>query len=814
MRTSGCKVVTLDFVGPDGSLGKARRHRRSAFAGGRSRVVTIERARNLFGILALSLWPAVVSGGESRTTELAWHVASLPMISPLGWAGVAVGVAGAGIALWQWVLRQEMERRVEKGPGTPTMNVGSGGAAALTRGETQLRKVNAEERYRSFVKHSTEGIYCIDAAEPVPIELPPAEQSRRFLERAVLVDCNDVFARMYGYASAADMIGKPVRELLIADDPVNVSMISRFITNGYRIVDAESRERDVGGNQVYFSNSMTGIVDNGAVLRVWGTQRDMSERRRMTMELEESRARYRAITEQLPGLVYVYTLTDAGVGTTDFIAPGPSRLAEALEGVEWGSDWTGFFARIPPEDVEEFNRRGARAVKERTDFAVEFRLRHKDGTLRWMRAISKVEPIEGGQRWYGFISDIHDEKAATHALLESERRLAAMIENSPSVAIQGFDGEGRVVFWNKAAERMYGWTEQEARGRSMGDLIFTKQEFEHFKTVIEGLKHGGPPHGPSEWMVRSRDGTERWAYSTVFALPVSGSKPLYVCMDVDVTERRALEEQLRQGQKMESLGLLAGGIAHDFNNVLAAIRGNAELALGRYIVDNEVKQSLVAIDQAVVRGAELTRQLLAYAGKGKRVVESVDLAQLVREMSELVRVTVGRSAMLRLELRPDLPVIQADPTQVRQVIMNLLTNAAEASSAGSEITVRTSRAAAYDDEALDDVMLLRPSADAPDGFVVLEVADKGSGMNAEALLRVFEPFYTTKSGTRPGQDATRGLGLSVTMGIVKGHGGGIRVWSRPGVGTRFRIFFPVSGAGGWSGVSGVGQEDMARAATK
>lgn len=767
------------------------------------------------GLVMATASPAVGWGGGFGTFTT--DIAGLALISPLGWAGLVVGAAGAGVALWQWVLRREAEKRhAERAPAARVVvtakDIAGGRGAGVARVDLGSKTVNAEERYRAFVKHSTEGIFCIDAAEPVPIELSVEEQARRFFSTATVAECNDVFARMYGYASAADVIGKPVRELLVADDPINVSMMGRFIANGYKIVDAESRERDIGGNEVFFSNSMSGIVESGALIRVWGTQRSATERRRMMLELEDSRARYRAITEQLPGLVYVYTQPDNGPGTTDFIAPGPDRLAEALKGVEWGSDWKGLIALMSPEDVEEFNRRGAKAVQERSDFAVEFRLRHKDGTLRWMRAIAKVQAIEDGLRWYGLISDIHDEKSATVALLESERRLAAMIENSPNVAIQGFDGEGRVVFWNKAAERMYGWTEHDARGRSIGDLIFTKEEFQHFMEVIEGLKHGGPPHGPSEWLVKSRDGTERWAYSTVFALPMGGAKPLYVCMDVDVTERRALEEQVRQGQKLESLGMLAGGIAHDFNNVLAAIRGNAGLAMGLHIGDDEVKQSLVAIDQAAVRGAELTRQLLAYAGKGKRVVEAVDLAQVVREMSELARVTVGRTAMLRLELRPELPVIQADATQVRQVIMNLLTNAAEASSPGSEIVVRTSRARSSNDGALDDVMVLSPSGEAPDGYVVLEVMDQGSGMSQETLSRVFEPFFTTKGETRPGAGSARGLGLSVTMGIVRGHGGAIRVWSRPGVGTRFRIFFPVAAAGG--GQSGAGQEELARLGLK
>lgn len=246
-------------------------------------------------------------------------------------------------------------------------------------------------------------------------------------------------------------------------------------------------------------------------------------------------------------------------------------------------------------------------------------------------------------------------------------------------------------------------------------------------------------------------------------------------------ERQQLESQMQQAQKLESLGVLAGGIAHDFNNLLVGILGNASLALLDLPTDSPVRHSVAEIEQAAQRAAELTRQLLAYAGKGRFVVEPVDCSQVVREMTALLRTAVSKNAQVSLALSDDLPPVEADVTQLRQVVMNLITNASDAlPDQGGMIYLHTGRQM-VDAEYLSSCV---PGSDAAPGeFVYIEVRDDGRGMDDITRAKIFDPFFTTKF-------TGRGLGLAATLGIVRGHRGAIRVYSEPSKGTAIKLLFP------------------------
>ncbi|MEW6775137.1 MAG: CHASE domain-containing protein [Bdellovibrionota bacterium] len=247
--------------------------------------------------------------------------------------------------------------------------------------------------------------------------------------------------------------------------------------------------------------------------------------------------------------------------------------------------------------------------------------------------------------------------------------------------------------------------------------------------------------------------------------------------------RLALERKMVDSQKLESLGILAGGIAHDFNNLLMGVLANASLALLEAPPSSPLRESLRQIETAARRASDLTRQLLAYSGKGRFVVERISLNQVIEEMADLVRITVSKNAALRQELAPNLPPIEADTTQIRQVIMNLLLNASEAlGGKGGTISLVTSSVEATRE-------YLEESFSAPGlpagRYVSLEVSDTGAGMDAETRSRIFDPFFTTKS-------TGRGLGLSAVLGIIRGHKGALKVYSEPGQGTTFRILLPAA----------------------
>jgi PAS domain S-box-containing protein len=265
----------------------------------------------------------------------------------------------------------------------------------------------------------------------------------------------------------------------------------------------------------------------------------------------------------------------------------------------------------------------------------------------------------------------------------------------------------------------------------------------------------------------------------------------------DVTERRRLEAErlerrLQQYQKLESLGILAGGIAHDFNNLLVGILGNASLALLDIAAGSPARRSVEWIEQSAERAAELTRQLLAYSGKGRFVVEPIDLSSVVGEMASLLEVSISKKATLQLDLRPGLPRVEADVAQIRQVVMNLITNASDAlADRTGRIMVSTGLVEA-DREYLDGSFI---HDDIEEGrYVSIEVGDTGVGMTPETQSRMFDPFFTTK-------EQGHGLGLAAALGIVRGHRGAIRVYSEPGKGTTVKLLLPASDRTGQTDVS-------------
>ena len=258
----------------------------------------------------------------------------------------------------------------------------------------------------------------------------------------------------------------------------------------------------------------------------------------------------------------------------------------------------------------------------------------------------------------------------------------------------------------------------------------------------------------------------------------------------DLTERRRFEEERRDvsqrmqhAQKLESLGILAGGIAHDFNNLLAGIMGNSSLALLELPESSPVRPLLDRIEATARVASDLTRQMLAYSGRGRFVIEPLDLSALVEEMVRLLDVTLSDRAVVRYEFAPGLPLIEADASQVRQVVMNLVTNASDAVQGTSgSITVRTGLQRV--DRSYTEGYWFNDGF-APGEYVYIEVSDTGAGMSPATQARLFDPFFTTKA-------TGRGLGMAAVLGIVRGHNGAIKVYSEPGKGTTMKALFPVA----------------------
>ncbi len=281
--------------------------------------------------------------------------------------------------------------------------------------------------------------------------------------------------------------------------------------------------------------------------------------------------------------------------------------------------------------------------------------------------------------------------------------------------------------------------------------------------------------------VRRADGRMAWGVFTTTPLsdPESGEMTGAVVSFLDVTERKHLEEQLRQSQKMEAVGRLAGGIAHDFNNLLTAIVGYSQLLLGRLEARNPMQEELEEIRKAGERAASLTRQLLAFSRKELLQPQVLDLNALVANIDKMLRRLIGEHIELVTMFGPQLERIEADPAQLEQVVLNLVVNARDAMPQGGRIVIETKNMD------LDEAYAHQRIGVSPGRYVMLAVSDEGCGMDAETLKHIFEPFYTTKHATEG-----TGLGLSTVYGVVKQNRGNIWVYSEVGRGTTFKVYLP------------------------
>ncbi|MDA2938658.1 PAS domain S-box protein, partial [Acidobacteria bacterium AH-259-A15] len=405
---------------------------------------------------------------------------------------------------------------------------------------------------------------------------------------------------------------------------------------------------------------------------------------------------------------------------------------------------------------------------------------HKKGHLLWVVVSIRAD---GEGNVFGSLHDITELRQTTVSKDYIDNILKSMIDT-----LIVMSPDGKIETLNRATVQLLGYKEEELMGKPVA-TIFEEEEVTYFKDIMVNKLI-------EEGSIRDYDMT----YKTKSGekIPVSLSASLLkdkngdlisiICTAKDITERKRAEEerrklqrQIQQSQKLESLGVLAGGIAHDFNNLLMGILGNADIALTELSPVSPARHGMKEIKTASKRAADLCRQLLAYAGKGQFVMEPIELHQVVEEMGHLLKISISKKAVLKYNFADSIPAIKADATEIGQVIMNLIFNASEAIGNKSGVITISVGAMQCDAAYLKGTWLAEPL---PEGsYVYIEVSDTGSGMDSETVERIFDPFFTTKF-------AGRGLGLAGVLGIVRGHQGAIKVYSEPGKGTTFKVLFP------------------------
>ncbi len=520
---------------------------------------------------------------------------------------------------------------------------------------------------------------------------------------------------------------------------------------------------------------------SGIVVFAKRFKREEESRRQAEDALRESEERFWTLFDNSP--IGVYQTTPDG--RILFANPAMVRMLGCSSLEELAQRDLEDSTYFPTYPRSEFKRR---IENEGEIIGLEATWLKQDGSSLFVRENARAVRGPNGEIIYyeGTVEDVSDRKRVEEALRESEGKYSSMVRqaNDGIILLQ----HDLIVFANEAMAKMLGYdAPAEMENTPFIDYVAPESKsliYERYEARLRG--EVVPIHYEGRLLCKN---------GTIKDVEISGARILYggepadqgIIRDITERkrgdeERRKLEAQVQHAQKLESLGVLAGGIAHDFNNLLMAILGNADLALLALSPLSLARENVEEIVKASQHAADLCRQMLAYSGKGRFVVEAINLSEGVKEMAHILSITVSKKVAIKYNFAEDLPSIETDVAQIRQVIMNLITNASEA--IGDEIgAVSISTGAMECTRAyLSDSYV---GGDLPEGlYVYLEVSDTGCGMDKETTAKIFDPFFTTKF-------TGRGLGMAAVLGIVRGHKGTIKIRSTLGEGTTFTVLFPV-----------------------
>jgi len=496
--------------------------------------------------------------------------------------------------------------------------------------------------------------------------------------------------------------------------------------------------------------------------------RDVTESRRADAKLRESEERFRLFARATNDAVWDWNVATNQLWWNEGYVTLFGLPAEGMD-----PSYEAWVARLHPDDRERVLAVLDQMIDGGGDtFTTEYRFRCANGSYAYVldRAYVMRDATGRSVRMVGAMTDLTERMRTEEKLREQ----AALLDQAND-AILVRDLNHRVLYWNRSAERLYGWTVAEAVGRSVQDLIYgiSSAFAEAMKVVL----------AKGEWAGQVEQFTKDGRVLTVeghwtLVCDAQGRPRSILAINSDVTERKKLERQFLRAQRMESIGTLAGGIAHDLNNLLSPIVMGAGL-LQRFELPEQGQEVVRNIERSARRGAELVKQVLSFARgvEGERI--PLQLAHIIREIASIVGNTFPKNIAFEAQVAPDLWLVPGDATQLNQVLLNLCVNARDAMPDGGRLTIVAGN------REIDAQYSATDHTVPPGRYALVEVSDSGSGMTQAVMDRIFEPFFTTKDlgkGT--------GLGLSTVLGIVRSHGGAVTVQSEPGRGSTFRVWLP------------------------
>jgi len=536
------------------------------------------------------------------------------------------------------------------------------------------------------------------------------------------------------------------------------------------IYELEYRMIDDDGNYHWFDEKVSVFErnENGEIIKIIGTGIDISARKHAENALQESQEKLLSILHNSPLQIWAFDGQEYR-----FLSEEWYRYTGQKRTPHPGID--AWLSVVPNEDMSKAGEIWQKAWIEKSAHDNHFRLRNASGQYRSFQchAVPIFDKAGKFQYFIGYNVDITKRLIAEDAL----RKFSKVVEQSPSSVIIT-DLNGDIEYVNPIFTQLTGYSPEEVMGKNPRILKSGELSNEVYKNLWKTVSAGGTWKG--EFHNKKKNGELFWEEASICPLfDENGYITHYFSVKQDITNKKKIEDQLRQSQKMEAIGQLAGGVAHDFNNILTVILANSEIGLSRLQDDSAIRDNIQQVKKAANRAAALTRQLLAFSRKQILEPKVLDLNELIGNLQKMLVRLIGEDISLVTQYFPDLKQIKADPGQIEQVIVNLVVNARDAMPAGGSLIIETT------DIPADDAFFKQHSSLENGEYVLMTITDTGMGMDKVTLKRIFEPFFTTKV-----QSKGTGLGLATVYGIIRQSGGAIDVYSEPNMGTAFKVYLP------------------------